>query len=80
MRRGCTLTRTEVRIEETGRDMVGEGTSVFSKKVGRKKRKEGAFRKKVHKFFIQTHLILKKLKHFSHKTFDKSKLNPYFCA
>ena len=32
--------------------MVGEGAGVFSKKAGRKKRKEGAFRKKVHKFLF----------------------------
>jgi len=33
-------------------DTVGEGTGVFSKKAGRKKRKEGTFRKKVHKFLF----------------------------
>ena len=33
-------------------DMVGEGTGVFSKKAGRKKRIEGEFRKKVHKFLF----------------------------
>ena len=49
----CPFARTEVRMKETASVMVGEGTSVFSKKAGRKKRKEGAFRKKVHKFFIQ---------------------------
>ena len=32
--------------------MVGKGMGVFSKKAGRKKRKEGAFRKKVHKFLF----------------------------
>ena len=32
--------------------MVGEGTGVFSKKAGRKKRIEGEFRKKVHKFLF----------------------------
>ena len=39
--------------EETEGDMVGEGTGVFSKKAGRKKRKEGAFRTKVHKFLFE---------------------------
>ena len=43
----CPFARTEVRMETVG-DMVGEGMGVFSKKAGRKKRKEGAFRKKVH--------------------------------
>ena len=33
-------------------DRVGEGTGVFSQKAGRKKKKEGAFRKKVHKFLF----------------------------
>ena len=36
--------------EEKVGDMMNEGTGVFSKKAGRKKRKEGAFRKKVYKF------------------------------
>ena len=31
---------------------MDEGTGVFSKKAGRKKRKEGTFRKKVHKFLF----------------------------
>ena len=39
--------------------MVGEGTGVFSKKAGRKKRKEGAFRKKVHKFLFDLSLFSK---------------------
>ena len=39
--------------------MVGEGTGVFSKKAGRKKRKEGAFRKKVHKFLFNFSLFSK---------------------
>ena len=39
--------------------MVGEGTGVFSKKAGRKKRKEGAFRKKVHKFLFVLSLFSK---------------------
>jgi hypothetical protein len=34
--------------EGTEGDMVGEETGVFSKKAGRKQRKEGAFRKKLH--------------------------------
>ena len=46
----CSFARTEVRMRKQRSDMVGEGTGVFSKKAGRKKRKEGAFRKKVHNF------------------------------
>lgn len=33
-------------------DTAGEGTGVFSKKAGEKKRIEGTFRKKVHKFLF----------------------------
>ena len=50
MRRGVSVRAYGGADEETVGDMVGEGTGVFSKKAGRKKRKEGAFRKKVHKF------------------------------
>jgi len=38
---------------------VSEGTGVFSKKAGRKKKKEGAFRKKVHKFLFDLSLFSK---------------------
>jgi len=38
---------------------VGEGTGVFSQKAGRKKKKEGAFRKKVHKFLFDLSLFSK---------------------
>ena len=53
--------------EETRCDTVGEGTGVFSKKAGRKKRKEGAFRKKVHKFFISPSPHSQESKHFLSK-------------
>ena len=45
MRRGVSVRAYGGADEETGCDMVGEGTGVFSKKAGRKKRKEGEFRK-----------------------------------
>ena len=47
--------------------MVGEGMGVFSKKVGRKKRKEGTFRKKVHKFLFNLSLSSKNKIFFSQK-------------
>ena len=50
MRRGVSAHAYGGADEETASVMVGEGTGVFSKKAGRKKRKEGAFRKKVHNF------------------------------
>ena len=52
MRRGVSVRAYGGAHEETVGDMVGEGTGVFSKKAGRKKRKEGEFRKKVHKFLF----------------------------
>ena len=44
-----------------------EGACVFSKKMGRKKRKEGAFRKKVHKFLFNLSLFSKNEIFFSRK-------------
>ena len=44
---------------------VGEGTSVFSKKAGRKKKKEEVFRKKVHKFLFNLSLFSKNETFFS---------------
>ena len=52
MRRGVSVRAYGCADEETEGDTVGEGTGVFSKKAGRKKRKEGAFLKKVHKFLF----------------------------
>ena len=49
MRRGVSVRAYGGAEEETAR-LGGEGACVFSKKAGRKKRKEGAFRKKVHNF------------------------------
>ena len=52
MRRGVSVRAYGCADEETVGDMVGEGTGVFSKKAERKKRREGEFRKKVHKFLF----------------------------
>ena len=52
MRRGVSVRAYGGADEETGGDMVGEGTGVFSKKAGRKKRIDAEFRKKVHKFLF----------------------------
>ena len=59
MRRGVSVRAYGGADEETASVMVGEGTGVFSKKAGRKKRKEGAFRKKVHKFLFDLSLFSK---------------------
>ena len=79
MRRGVSVRAYGGADEETVGDMVDEGTGVFSKKAGRKKRKEGAFRKKVHKFLFVLSLFTK-IETFFSQTFDHSKLNSYFCA
>ena len=65
MRRGVSAHAYGGADEEAGGDMVGEGTGVFSKKAGRKKRKEGAFRKKVHKFLFNLYLFSKNGTFFS---------------
>ena len=52
MRRGVSVRAYGAADEETVGDTASEGTGVFSKKAGRKKRKEGVFRKKVHKFLF----------------------------
>ena len=58
MRRDVSVRAYGGADEETASVMVREGTGVFSKKAGRKKRKEGAFRKKVHKFLFDLFPIL----------------------
>ena len=65
--------------EETASVMVGEGTGVFSKKRGGRREKKGRFARKSTSFYsISPHH--QKSKHFSHETFDSSKLNFYLCA
>jgi len=52
MRGGVSVRAYGAADKETVGDIVSEGTSVFSQKTGRKKKKEGVFRKKVHKFLF----------------------------
>ena len=59
MRRGVSVRAYGGADEETIGDTVSEGTGVFSKKAGRKQRKEEAFRKKVHKFLFKLSLFSK---------------------
>ena len=65
MRRGVSVRAYGGADEETVGDTVSEGTGVFSKKAGRKKKKEGAFRKKVHKFLLVLSRFSKKETFFS---------------
>ena len=67
MRRGVSVRAYGCADEETVGDMMDEGTGVFSKKAGRKKRKEGKFRKKVHKFSFGLSLCSKKRNIFPEK-------------
>ena len=50
MRRGVSVRAYEAAEEETANGRGGKKRASFPPKMGRKKRKEGVFRKKVHKF------------------------------
>ena len=67
MRRGVSVRAYGCADEETVDVTVGEGTGVFSQKAGRKKKKEGAFRKKVHKFLFDLSRFSKNETFFSRK-------------
>ena len=60
MRRGVSVRAYEAAEEETANAEVGKERVSFPQKMGRKKRKEGAFRKKVHKFLFNLSLFSKK--------------------
>ena len=78
MRRGVSVRAYEAAEEETANGRSGKECASFPPKMGRKKRKEGEFRKKVHKFSFNLSQLSKKWDIC--KTFDNSKLNHYFCA
>ena len=65
MRRGVSVRAYGAADKETVGDIVSEGTGVFSPKTGRKKKKEGVFRKKVHKFLFNLSLSSKNETFFS---------------
>ena len=67
MRRGVSVRAYEAAEEETANGRGGEGACVVSQKMGRKKRKEGKFRKKVHKFSFILSLCSKNEIFFSQK-------------
>ena len=67
MRRGVSVRAYGGADVETASIMVGEGTGIFSKKAGRKKRIEGEFRKKVHKFLFDLSSFSKIETFFSQK-------------
>ena len=59
MRRGVSVRAYEAAEGETANGRGGKKPASFSPKKGRKKRKEGAFRKKVHKFLFDLSLFSK---------------------
>ena len=67
----CPFARTEVRRRKRRMAGVGKKRVSFPPKMGRKKRKEGKFRKKVHKFSFNLSLCSK------NETFFSQKIRPF---
>ena len=67
MRRGVSVRAYEAAEEETANGRSRKERASFHPKMGRKKRKEGAFRKKVHKFSFGLSLFSKIETFFSQK-------------
>ena len=67
MRRGVSVRAYEAAEEETANAGEGKERASFPQKMGRKKRKEGVFRKKVHKFLFDFYLCSKNEIFFSQK-------------
>ena len=68
MRRGVSVRAYEAAEEETANGRGGKKRASFPPKMGRKKRKEGEFRKKVHKFSFGLSIPSKNEAFFSRKT------------
>ena len=67
MRRGVSVRAYGGAEEETANGWVGKERASFPPKMGRKKRKEGEFRKKVHKFSFGLSMSSKNKTFFSRK-------------
>ena len=67
MRRGVSVRAYEAAEEGTANGRGGKKRASFPQKMGRKKRKEGVFRKKVHKFLFDLSLFSKIETFFSQK-------------
>ena len=67
MRRGVSVRAYGGAEEETANGWVGKERASFPPKMGRKKRKEGEFRKKVHKFSFGLSMFSKNKTFFSRK-------------
>jgi len=79
MRRGVSVRAYGCADEETVGDTGDEGTGVFSKKRGGRRKKKGRFERKSTSLYSISPFS-QKTKHFYFKIFDNSKLNHYFCA
>ena len=79
MRRGVSVRAYGGAEEETANGWVGKERASFPPKMGRKKKKEGEFRKKVHKFSFSRRLIPRK-QTFSRKNYGYSKQKVYLCT
>ena len=79
MRRGVSVRAYEAAEEETASGRVGRSVRRFPKKWGGRRENEGSFARKSTSF-RSTSLYAQKMKYFSRKKFDHSKLNSYFCA
>ena len=71
MRRGVSVRAYEAAEEETANGRSRKKRASFPPKMGRKKRKEGEFRKKVHKFLSSLSLPSK------NETFFSQKIRPF---
>ena len=71
MRRGVSVRAYEAAEEETANGRGGKNHTSFPQKMGRKKRKEGKFRKKVHMFSFSLSLCSK------NEIFFPQKIRPF---
>ena len=79
MRRGVSVRAYEAAEEETANGRVGKKRASFPQKRGGRREKKGCFVRKPTSFRSDSPYA-QKMKHFSRKRFDHSKLNSYFCA
>ena len=77
--RACQFARTHVRMREQRVTWWAKKRASFQKKQGGSREKKGRFARNSTSFYSASPHS-RKTKHFSHKTFDYSKLNPYFYA
>ena len=77
--RACPFARTHVRMREQRVTWWAKKRASFQKKQGGSREKKGRFARNSTSFYSASPHS-RKTKHFFRKTFDYSKLNPYFYA